>query len=119
MKKIHVSEKLDQIHDMWTPKIISQLNDYHIKLAKFCGDFTWHDHKDTDEMFYVIKGSMAIEFRDETVHLEEGDLYVVKKGREHKPFADSECHVMLIEPIDTINTGDVTSDQTASNKDWI
>jgi len=116
---INLNEKLSKVDDYWTPKIIEQMNDYQFKVAKFKGEFTWHDHKDTDEVFYVVQGSMHIEFRDKTVALKTGEMFVVEKGVEHKPFAEDECHVMIIEPAGTVNTGDVVGDQTASNKDWI
>ena len=116
---IRIEEKMDMVNQLWTPKIIEQMNDYHIKLVKIEGDFTWHKHDETDEVFYVIKGEMIIEFRHKSVPLKEGELFVVKKGIEHKPHADRECHIMLIEPAGTINTGDSINELTASNKDWI
>ncbi len=116
---INVKQKLTKINDYWTPKIIEQMNDYHFKLAKFKGEFTWHDHKETDEVFYVIEGEMIIELRDQSIHLTTGDLYVIPKGIEHKPYAQEECSVMIIEPAGTVNTGDRENALTASNKDWI
>lgn len=116
---VNVNEKMELINEYWTPKIIEQMNDYQFKLVKIKGDFTWHDHKDTDEVFYVIDGEMNIDFRDKTVVLKTGDLFVVPKGIEHKPFAEEECKIMLIEPAGTVNTGDELSTHTASNKDWI
>lgn len=116
---INVPHKLSQVTEYWTPKIIEQINDYHIKVAKFKGEFTWHDHKDTDEVFMVIEGEMKILFNDGHVDLKSGEIYVVPKGVIHKPVADVECHVLLIEPEGTINTGNVLNAQTASNSDWI
>lgn len=116
---IHIESKMKQVTDYWSPKIVEQLNDYHVKVAKFYGEFTWHDHEDTDEMFLVIKGTMKIMFRDKEVNLVQGDIYVVPKGVEHKPIAETECHVLLIEPSGTINTGDVLNDQTALNVEWL
>lgn len=116
---INIPEKMKMINEPWTPKIIEQMNDYQIKLAVFEGQFSWHKHDETDEVFYVIKGEMNIEFREKSVTLKAGDLFVVPKGVEHKPHALKECHVMLIEPAGTINTGDKINSQTASNKDWI
>jgi len=118
-KAINIHEKMLEVTETWTPKIIEQMNDYHIKIAKFEGGFTWHDHKDTDEVFMVIKGQMSILFRDGQVDLKTGDLYVVEKGREHKPVADTCCQVLLIEPKGTLNTGEITNEQTASNSTWI
>lgn len=116
---VNLVEKLSHIETYWAPKIIGQMNDYHIKLAKFKGEFTWHDHKETDEVFYVVEGEMDIEYRNKTVHLKTGDLHIVLKGEEHKPHAEKECHVMLIEPAGTINTGESGGDQTAANDEWI
>lgn len=116
---INLSEKLSDINEYWAPKIISSLNDYHIKLAKIKGEFTWHRHNETDEMFLVIKGKMKIDFRDRQIVLLEGELFVVPKGEEHKPVCENECEIMLIEPKGTVNTGDSGGHQTASNKDWI
>lgn len=116
---INIKDKMNLVDEFWTPKIIEQFNDYHLKIAKFKGDFTWHDHKETDEVFMVIKGQMTIELRDKTVDLYEGDLYVVPKGVEHKPKCQNECEVLLIEPKGTINTGDKREVLTASNKEWV
>lgn len=116
---INIAEKLDQINEHWTPKIIEQMNDYHFKLAKIKGDFTWHQHEETDEVFYVVEGKMRIDFRDKSVEMKTGELFVVPRGIEHKPYAKDECKIMLIEPAGTVNTGEVTNDQTTSNKDWI
>lgn len=116
---INVKTKFEKVDGFWAPKIIAQMNDYHFKLAKFKGEFTWHDHADTDEVFFVLEGEMQISFRDREVTLKEGELIVVPKGVEHKPHAEEECKVMLIEPAGTVNTGDVVNEQTASNSDWI
>ncbi|MDP7043966.1 MAG: cupin domain-containing protein, partial [Candidatus Thalassarchaeaceae archaeon] len=88
-------------------------------LVKLQGDFVWHNHADTDEVFIVIEGEMRIEFEDETVELSEGEMYVVPKGVEHKPYAEEECKVMLVEPRGVVNTGDAEGDLTASNDVWI
>lgn len=116
---INISKKLEQITEHWTPKIIEQMNDYHLKLAKIKGDFTWHQHEETDEVFYVVDGEMRIDFKDKSIEMKTGELFVVPRGVEHKPFAKDECKIMLIEPAGTVNTGEVTNEQTASNKDWI
>jgi len=97
----------------------AELNDYQFKLVKIQGEFVWHNHPDTDEVFFVIEGSMNIEFENETVQLNEGEMLVVPKGVEHKPYADSECKVMLVEPRGVVNTGDADSDLTADNDVWI
>jgi len=119
LEVINVEEKFGKVDGYWAPKIIEQMNDYHLKLARFKGEFTWHDHKETDEVFFVIEGEMKIDFRDKSVVLKAGELFVVPKGVEHKPCAEKECKVMLIEPAGTVNTGDVVGEQTASNKDWV
>ena len=106
-------------NDYWNPKIVLELNDQNVKLAKVKGNFVWHNHADTDEVFIVIKGEMKIEFENETVELSEGDMYVVPKGVDHKPCAESECEVMLVEPRDVVNTGSTEGELTASNDIWI
>ena len=119
MKKINLEEKFALFNEHWTPKIISELNDYQIKIVKVEGDFVWHDHSDTDEFFFVIEGTLFIEFESETMELNAGELYVVPKGVQHRPFAQKECKVMLIEPRGVVNTGDANSDLTASNDVWV
>jgi len=99
--------------------VVAEMNDYQFKLVKLQGDFVWHNHADTDEVFIVIEGKMRIEFEDETVELSEGEMYVVPKGVEHKPYAEEECKVMLVEPRGVVNTGDAEGDLTASNDVWI
>jgi mannose-6-phosphate isomerase-like protein (cupin superfamily) len=116
---INFEEKLAKITDQWSPKIVAQLNDYHLKLVKLQGDFVWHSHPETDEAFLVINGEMFIDFRDGPVKLGKGELLVVPKGVEHKPRAEEECHVMLLEPAGTPNTGDAGGDRTVENPDWI
>ena len=95
------------------------MNDYHVKLAKVQGEFVWHDHPETDEMFLVLKGQLDIHLRDGVVTLNEGEMYIVPKGAEHKPVAVNECHALLIEPAGTVNTGDVVDEKTAPNDAWI
>ena len=119
MKKINLEQKFSLFNEHWTPKIIAELNDYQIKIVKVEGDFVWHDHSDTDEFFFVIEGTLFIEFESETMELNAGELYVVPKGVQHRPFAHDECKVMLIEPRGVINTGEASSDLTASNDVWI
>ena len=119
MTKINLKEKLSKFSEHWTPKIIAEMNDYQFKLVKIKGDFVWHDHKDTDEVFIVLEGKMTIEFEKETVELNEGDMYVVPKGIQHKPHAENECKVMLVEPRGVVNTGNTEGELTASNDVWI
>jgi len=119
MEKINLKEKLSKFSDHWSPKVIAEMNDYQFKLVKIKGDFVWHNHEDTDEVFIVIEGKMKIEFENETVELNEGDMYVVPKGIQHKPNAENECKIMLVEPRGVVNTGDTQGDLTASNDVWI
>lgn len=116
---INLQEKLTKFSEHWSPKIIAQMNDYHFKVVKVQGEFVWHDHPDTDEVFLVVRGQLDIHFRDGKVSLHQGEMYVVSKGVEHKPVAESECHILLIEPAGTINTGDVVSEKTAPNDVWL
>lgn len=116
---INLAEKFAKFSQHWSPRVIAEMNDYQFKLAKFQGEFVWHDHADTDEVFMVIEGSMGIEFRDHTVTLNQGEIYVVPKGVEHKTFADNECHVLLIEPRGVVNTGDAGGEMTAENDIWV
>ena len=116
---INLAKKLDTFSEHWSPKIIAQMNDYHFKLVKFQGDFVWHSHADTDETFIVIEGQMSIDFRDGKVDLQAGEMFVVPKGSEHKPFAERECKIMLVEPAGTVNTGDSGGEMTAKDNVWI
>lgn len=116
---INVHEKLTRFSEHWSPKIIARMNDYHFKLVKIQGEFVWHSHADTDEVFIVLDGEMTIHFRDGNVTLRPGEMFVVPRGLEHKPFAKQECRIMLVEPAGTINTGDVESDLTAKDDLWI
>ena len=116
---INLANKLSKISEHWSPKIIAQLNDYHFKLAKVQGEFVWHTHAETDEVFIVIEGELQIDFRDGPVTLKKGEMFVVPKGVEHKPVAAQECHILLVEPAGTINTGDAGGDLTAPDDEWI
>ena len=119
MVKINLKEKLSKFSEHWSPRIIAEMNDYQFKLVKIKGDFVWHNHDDTDEVFIVLEGEMKIEFKDETVKLKEGEMFVVPKGVEHKPYSENECKIMLVEPRGVVNTGDAGSDLTAPNDVWI
>lgn len=116
---INLTEKLSLFSEHWSPRVIAEMNDYQFKLVKLQGEFVWHDHPDTDEVFLVIEGEMAIEFRDGQVNLKAGEMFVVPKGVEHKPNAQQECQIMLIEPRGIVNTGDAGGDLTADNDIWI
>ena len=118
-KPINLKEKLAQFSDHWSPKIIARMNEYHFKLVKFQGDFIWHRHDDTDEVFIVLDGKMSIDFKDGKVELKQGELFVVPRGVEHKPCAEKQCEIMLVEPEGTINTGDTGGELTAEDNVWI
>jgi mannose-6-phosphate isomerase-like protein (cupin superfamily) len=119
MEKINLKEKLSKFSDHWSPKVIAEMNDYQFKLVKIQGEFVWHNHDDTDETFIVIEGEMKMEFEKDTLELNEGDMFVVPKGIEHKPWAENECKVMIIEPRGVLNTGSSESNLSASKDVWI
>ncbi len=119
MEKINIAQKLDLFKETWTPKIISELNGQQVKLAKLHGEFVWHNHAHEDELFFVIKGELIIEFRDKTVNLGPGEMIVVPAGVDHKPIAQEEVHVMLIEPAAIKHTGNVQHELTKEKLDWI
>jgi len=116
---INFKEKLKKIDQHWSPRVIAEMNHYQFKLAKVQGEFVWHTHPDTDEVFIIIEGLLDIEFRDGKVRLGAGEMFVVPKGVEHKPVAEHECRIMLVEPKGTINTGDTNSALTAQNDVWV
>ena len=119
MKKINLISKYKKITEHWSPKVVAEMNNYQFKLAKIKNDFIWHSHDDTDETFIVIEGKINIEFEDETVELSEGEMIVVPKGKKHRPYADNEAKIMLIEPKGVRNTGDIVSDLTSDDNQWI
>lgn len=118
-RAINFREKLGLFEEHWTPKVIAEMNDYQFKVVKLKGDFIWHDHKDTDETFLVIEGDLRIDFRDGTVHISAGEMFVVPKGVEHKPCAEHEVKVLLIEPRGVLNTGHEGGERTAESDVWI
>jgi mannose-6-phosphate isomerase-like protein (cupin superfamily) len=117
--KFNLAEKLGQFSDHWSPKIVAALNGQHVKLAKFRGEFVWHQHENEDELFLVVRGSFRMEFRERSVVLREGDVLVVPRGVEHRPVADEEVSVLLFEPASTINTGNNPGEKTVSQPAWI
>lgn len=119
MEKINIQEKLNLFNEYWSPRIIGEVNDSYVKIAKFKGDFIWHTHQNEDEMFYVLKGSLTIKFRDKAVLLQEGECIVIPRGIEHMPVAEEEVWVMLIEPKATLNTGNVINDRTVETLEKI
>jgi mannose-6-phosphate isomerase-like protein (cupin superfamily) len=118
-RAIRFADKLSLIHDQWQQRVVAEMNDYQFKLVKIEGDFIWHDHADTDETFIVLDGELRIDFRDGAVHLAAGDMYVVPRGVEHKPYAAKEVQMLLIEPRGVKNTGSVDSERTAANDVWL
>lgn len=118
-KKIRISDALATFNDHWSPRIIAELNGQQVKLAKFIGAFDWHSHADEDEMFLVIDGSFTMEFRDRAVELHEGDMIVVPRGVEHRPVAEKECSVMLVEPAGLVNTGDLEVSEKTTTGIWL
>jgi len=119
MDKVNVAEKFTRFNEYWSPKIVGDLNDSHIKLAKMKGEFSWHKHDNEDELFLIIKGKLLIKLRDKDIHLNPGEFVIIPKGVEHLPVALEEVHVMLIEPKSTLNTGDVSNEFTKSELDRI
>ena len=116
---INLSEKLGRFTEHWSPRVIAEMNDYQFKLVKIAGEFVWHSHADTDEVFIVVDGAMSIQFRDGRVDLKSGELFVVPRGVEHKPVAESECKIMLVEPRGVVNTGESGGTLTAANDIWV
>ena len=118
-RSINFNEKLGLFDDHWQPRVIAEMNDYQFKVVKIRGDFVWHDHEDTDETFIVLDGRLRIDFRDGSVEFGPGEMFVVPKGVEHKPFAEGEVKLMLIEPRGVLNTGHEGGERTARNDVWI
>lgn len=116
---INLQDKLGRITETWQPRVIAEMNDYQLKVVKLQGDFVWHSHADTDETFIVLDGELRIDFRDGPLTLRAGELYVVPRGVEHKPYAEQEVQLMLIEPRGVLNTGDAGGERTAENDRWI
>ena len=119
IQKVNIKDKLNQFTDHWNPRIIGELNQQHVKLAKLKGDFVWHKHDLEDEMFLVISGQLTIEFRDHHVVLNPGEFIIVPKGVDHKPVAENEVEVMLFEPSTTLNTGNAKDSRTRNTLDRI
>lgn len=116
---LNFEEKLSMLDEQWSPRVIAEMNDYQFKIVKIKGDFIWHNHEDTDETFIVLEGHLRIDFRDGCVNVEKGEMYVVLKGVEHKPYAENEVKILLIEPRSILNTGHENSERTAENDIWI
>ncbi len=116
---INLADKFSKFSEHWSPRVIAEMNDYQFKLVKVQGEFVWHDHPATDEVFIVLEGTLELQFRDGSVELSAGEMYVVPKGVEHRPVAEAECKVMLVEPRGVVNTGEAGGALTADNDIWI
>lgn len=119
MNKVNLLEKFSLFSEYWSPKIAGELNGQQVKLVKFEGEFVWHKHDHEDELFFVVKGSFKMELREQTIELNEGEFLIVPRGVEHKPVADKEVWVMLLEPVTTLNTGNVLDEKTKTKLEMI
>jgi mannose-6-phosphate isomerase-like protein (cupin superfamily) len=119
MEKVNVAQKFDLFDEKWSPRIVGELNGQYVKLVKVQGEFVWHCHEKEDELFLVTRGSLDILLRDGQVRLEAGEFLIVPAGVEHKPVAREEAYVVLLEPMSTVNTGDVRGERTREHLDWI
>lgn len=116
---IRFADKFALFSEQWRPKVIAEMNDYQFKIVRIKGDFVWHAHAETDETFIVLDGTLRIDFRDGSVTLKPSEMFVVPKGTEHKPFAEREVKLLLVEPRGVLNTGDAVGERTAQNDVWI
>jgi mannose-6-phosphate isomerase-like protein (cupin superfamily) len=116
---VNLQEKLGRFSDFWAPRVVAEMNEYQFKLVKIHGEFVWHQHKDTDEVFLVVDGWMTIDFRDSAVSLGPGELFVVPKGVEHRTSSTEPCSLLLVEPRGVVNTGETGGEMTAANDVWI
>ena len=112
MEKINLQQKFSLFNELWSPKIVGELNNQQVKLVKFQGEFVWHKHEEEDELFFVVKGSFTMELRDKNMEINEGEFFIVPRGVEHRPVAEQEVWVMLFEPASTLNTGNVKNQKT-------
>jgi mannose-6-phosphate isomerase-like protein (cupin superfamily) len=119
VSSVNFAQKLALFSDLWSPRVVAEMNDYQFKLVKLQGEFVWHAHAHTDETFIVVHGTLRMQFRDRDVVLGAGEMIVVPHGVEHCPRADDECHVLLVEPRWVVNTGDAGGDLTAQNDVWV
>ena len=115
MHKVNLADKFSLIDDLWSPRLAGELNNQAVKIARIKGQFIWHTHENEDEFFLVVKGSMTIKLREGDIHLKEGEFFIVPRGVEHKPIAENEAHILMFEPIGTLNTGNIRSDQSVDN----
>jgi mannose-6-phosphate isomerase-like protein (cupin superfamily) len=115
MEKVNLAEKFNLFSEYWSPRIVGELNDSYVKLAKFKGEFMWHTHEAEDELFLVIKGRLLIKLHDHEIHLEQGEFTIIPRGVEHFPIAEEEAHILLLEPKTTLNTGAVIEARTVKD----
>jgi mannose-6-phosphate isomerase-like protein (cupin superfamily) len=118
-RPIRFAEKFERLSEQWQPRVVAEMNDYQFKIVRIEGDFVWHRHTETDETFVVLDGELRIDFRENAVTLKAGEMFVVPRGVEHKPFAEREVKLLLVEPRGTPNTGDLGGERTAKNDVWI
>ena len=118
IEKVNLAEKFVLFDAHWSPKVVGAVNDFHVKLVKVQGEFVWHHHETEDELFLVVRGQLRMQFRDREVTVREGEFIVVPHGIEHRPSAEDECHILLLEPKTTLNTGTERGDRTA-DAEWI
>ena len=119
INKVNIAEKFDQFEEQWSPRIVGQLNDSYVKLVKIEGEFVWHHHTNEDELFLVVQGSFTMKLRDRDIAVREGEFIIIPRGVEHKPVTEAECWIMLLEPMTTVNTGNVTNEQTKIEDEWV
>jgi mannose-6-phosphate isomerase-like protein (cupin superfamily) len=119
VEKVDIAQKFNLFQEHWSPKIVGELNNSYVKLAKIKGEFVWHHHEHEDELFLVVKGRLLIKFRERDVWLNEGEFLIIPKGVEHLPVAKEEVHILLLEPKSTVNTGNVQDERTVSGEQWI
>jgi len=119
IEKVNLLDKFGLFHETWSPKVVGQVNDFHVKLARLHGEFVWHHHEQEDELFFVVRGRLVIRLRDGEVSLTEGEMVVIPRGVEHLPVAEDEVWIMMFEPATTLNTGNVDNERTVSQPAWI
>jgi mannose-6-phosphate isomerase-like protein (cupin superfamily) len=115
IESVNLAERFGLFNDYWSPKVVGELNDFHVKLVKVKGEFVWHHHDAEDEMFLVVKGRLLIQLRDKDIWLDEGEFTIIPRGIEHKPVAEEEAHILLLEPKSTLNTGNVVNERTVAD----
>jgi mannose-6-phosphate isomerase-like protein (cupin superfamily) len=119
VEKVNLADKFLRFADHWSPKVVGELNGQHVKLVKFAGSFVWHQHELEDELFLVVRGAFRMEFRDRVVELQAGEFLIVPRGVEHRPVADAEVEVLLVEPASTVNTGSAGGELTVAVPQWL